>query len=154
MKTQSPEGSLHELVEIQLRRVDLRYTAGRRAIVDLLLATGDPVSISDIADRLPSIPRSSAYRHLVDLEAAGVVRRLSAGDEFSRYELSEELTGHHHHLLCTSCGKVFDVTPTASMEKTLGRILAELSAEMGFRPLSHSVDIMGHCSECVPSGAN
>ena len=88
MKTQSPEGSLHELVEIQLRRVDLRYTAGRRAIVELLLVTGDPVSISDIADRLPSIPRSSAYRHLVDLEAAGVVRRLSAGDEFSRYELS------------------------------------------------------------------
>ena len=83
-----------------------------------------------------------------------MVRRLSAGDEFSRYELSEELTGHHHHLLCTSCGKVFDVTPTASMEKTLGRILAELSAEMGFRPLSHSVDIMGHCSECVPSGTN
>ena len=63
---------LHDLVEVRLRRVDLRYTSGRRAIVELLASHGHPVSISDIAAELPDVPRSSAYRHLVDLQGAGV----------------------------------------------------------------------------------
>src|ERR1039458_6641288 len=102
---------LHGLVEARLRRVDPRYTAGRRAIIELLVRAGRPVSIGDIADRLPSLPRSSAYRHLVDLEVAGVVRRVAGGDEFARFELAEDLTEHHHHLVCVECGKVIDVTP-------------------------------------------
>ena len=76
-------------MEVRLRRVDLRYTAGRRAIVELLASVGHPVSISDIASRLPEVPRSSAYRHLVDLQGAGVVRRIAANDEFARFELAE-----------------------------------------------------------------
>jgi Fe2+ or Zn2+ uptake regulation protein len=149
MRTKATDGSLHELVEIQLRRVDLRYTDGRRAIVELLARTRDPVSISDIAKQLPSVPRSSAYRHLVDLQTAGVVRRLLASDEFSRYELAEELTEHHHHLLCTSCGRVFDVTPSASFERNIDRAVRELTEKLGFQPLSHSLDIMGHCTDCL-----
>ena len=78
--TADHDEGLHELVEARLRRADLRYTAGRRALVDLLADAGDPVSIGDIADRLPELPRSSAYRHLVDLQAAGVVRRVAAND--------------------------------------------------------------------------
>ena len=148
MKTHETDGSLHELVEIQLRRSDLRYTGGRRAIVELLARTRDPVSISDIAEELPSVPRSSAYRHLVDLQKAGVVRRLSASDEFFRFELAEELTEHHHHLLCTSCGKVFDVTPSKSFERNIDRAVQELSEKLAFQPLSHSLDIMGHCTDC------
>ena len=49
---------LHGLVEARLRRVDQRYTTGRRAIIELLVRAGSPVSIGDIADRLPSLPRS------------------------------------------------------------------------------------------------
>ncbi|MGA2835693.1 MAG: Fur family transcriptional regulator [Acidimicrobiales bacterium] len=148
MKTHSTDGSLHELVEIQLRRVDLRYTGGRRAIVDVLAEAGHPVSISDIGRQLPDVPRSSAYRHLVDLQQAGVVRRIAANDEFARFELAEELTEHHHHLLCTVCGRVFDVTPSASFERTVAAVVQGLSDQMGFRPTSHSLDVIGHCAEC------
>src|SRR5258708_9375018 len=91
---------LHELVEARLRRLDQRYTSGRRAIIDLLVECANPVSIADIAERLPKLPRSSAYRCLVDLESAGMVRRIAAHDDFARFELSEDLTEHHHHLLC------------------------------------------------------
>ena len=95
--------------------IDQRYTAGRRAIVDLLVSAGHPVSIEDIAERLPGLPRSSAYRHLTDLQAAGLIRRVTASDEYTRFELAEDLTEHHHHLLCINCGKVIDVTlPAAS----------------------------------------
>jgi hypothetical protein len=68
----SGEDDLHGVAERRLRRVDQRYTSGRRAIIELLVNAGHPVSIGDIADRLPGLPRSSAYRHLTDLQAAQV----------------------------------------------------------------------------------
>ncbi len=138
---------LHGLVEERLRRVDLRYTDGRRALVDVL-AAGGPVSIGDIADRLPDLPRSSAYRHLVDLQTAGVIRRVAANDEYARFELAEDLTEHHHHLLCTHCGNVSDITPTASFERTIARQLDILAEAQGFQPHSHRVDVLGLCERC------
>lgn len=94
------------------------------------------------------MPRSSAYRHLVDLEVAGVIRRVAANDEFARYELAEDLTEHHHHLLCTQCGKVIDVTPTASFERKVSETVDQLAADQGFQPHSHRLDIIGYCAEC------
>ncbi len=35
-------------------------------------------------------------------------------EEYGRYELTEELTGHHHHLFCSSCGRTSDVTLVAT----------------------------------------
>ena len=140
---------LHALVESRLRRIDQRYTAGRRAIVDLLVEAGYPVKIGDIADLLPDLPRSSAYRHLVDLQSAGVVRRVAANDEFARFELAEDLTEHHHHLLCVSCGKVIDITPSAAFERNLTKQLEALAQAEGFQPHGHRVDVLGNCSACA-----
>lgn len=143
------DDDLHDLVEICLKRIDQRYTPGRRAIVEFLASHGHPVSISDIAAELPEVPRSSAYRHLVDLQTAGVVRRIAASDEFARFELAEDLTEHHHHLLCTSCGRVIDVTPTPAFERTVDRVVEELAAQQGFHPTSHALDIIGKCASCA-----
>lgn len=142
------DGEVHDLVKVRLRRADQRYTDGRRALVDLLLAAGRPMSITDIAEGLPGLPRSSAYRHLVDLQNAGVVRRIAAHDEFGRFELVEDLTEHHHHLLCTDCGKVIDITPSISFERTVSRHLDELADREGFQPHAHRVDVLGVCADC------
>jgi Fur family transcriptional regulator, ferric uptake regulator len=141
-------GDLHDVVEHRLRRIDQRYTAGRRAIVDLLVSMEHPVSIGDIAERLPSLPRSSAYRHLVDLQAAGVVRRVAANDEFTRFELDENLTGHHHHLLCVNCGKVTDVTLPVGFEQDVDKAISQLADAQSFEPLSHRLDVLGVCAGC------
>lgn len=143
------DDALHELVEARLRRADLRYTSGRRAIVELLASVGHPVSISNIAAELPGVPRSSAYRHLVDLQGAGVVRRIAAEDEFARFELAEDLTEHHHHLLCITCGRVIDVTPTPAFERIVAKMVRQLAAQRGFRPTAHALDVVGHCENCV-----
>jgi Fur family transcriptional regulator, ferric uptake regulator len=144
----SIDEGVHAVVDARLRRVDQRYTAGRRAIVDMLLRTQHPVSITDIADLLPDLPRSSAYRHLVDLQGAAVVRRVTANDDFARFELAEDLTEHHHHLLCTDCGKVVDITPSSSFEKVVSRHLDELAVASGFKPHGHRVDVLGVCASC------
>ena len=141
-------GDVHGVVERRLRRADQRYTAGRRAIVDLLVSVGHPVSIGDITDRLPGLPRSSAYRHLTDLETLGLVRRVAASDEFARFELAEDLTEHHHHLICLNCGKVTDVTLSGGLEHDITEAISELAGAAGFQPRNHRLDIMGTCADC------
>ena len=140
--------ALHELVEVHLRRIDQRYTPGRQAVVELLATAARPLSISEIASAVPEVPRSSAYRHLADLQRAGVVRRIAASDEFARFELAEDLTHHHHHLLCSTCGKVIDVTPSPDFERTVAVMVEELTTQQGFAATSHALDVIGHCAAC------
>ena len=148
MSAQRMADDMHTVVESRLRRIDQRYTAGRRAIVDLLVSAGHPVSIGDIAERLPGLPRSSAYRHLVDLHAAGLVRRVTANDEFTRFELAEDLTEHHHHLLCVSCGKVIDVTLPAGFEQQVAAAIGQLADAESFQAHGHRLDVLGLCAAC------
>jgi Fur family transcriptional regulator, ferric uptake regulator len=148
MSGQGTTGDLHGVVEHRLHRIDQRYTAGRRAIIDLLAGAGHPVSIGDIAEGLPDLPRSSAYRHLVDLQTAGIVRRVTASDEYTRFELAEDLTEHHHHLLCVNCGKVTDVTLPAGFEQDVANAIGRLADSESFEPHSHVLDILGVCAAC------
>lgn len=140
---------IHELVEIRLRQGQLRYTTGRRTVVEVLFRAGHPLRISEIERRAPDLPRSSAYRHLVDLQGVGAVRSLSAAGDFTHFELSEDLTEHHHHLLCVRCGGIQDVTPTAAFEKIVEATIDNFVAATGFTPLSHSLDVMGYCRSCA-----
>lgn len=148
MSAQEIADDMHGVVERRLRLIDQRYTSGRRAIVDLLVSAGHPVSIGDIAERLPGLPRSSAYRHLTDLHAAGLVRRVTASDEFTRFELAEDLTEHHHHLLCMNCGKVIDVTLPATFEQQAAEAIGRLADAEGFQAHSHRLDVLGLCAAC------
>ena len=148
MSAEQAAGDMHGEAERRLRRTDQRYTAGRRAIIDLLVSSGYPVSIGDIAEQLPDLPRSSAYRHLVDLHAAGLVRRVTAHDEFTRFELAEDLTEHHHHLLCVNCGKVIDVTLPSGFEQQAGAVISQLAAAESFQAHSHRLDVLGLCAAC------
>ncbi len=148
MSAQEIADDMHGVVERRLRLIDQRYTSGRRAIVDLLVSAGHPVSIGDIAERLPGLPRSSAYRHLTDLHAAGLVRRVTASDEFTRFELAEDLTEHHHHLLCMNCGKVIDVTLPATFEQQAAEAIGQLADAEGFQAHSHRLDVLGLCAAC------
>jgi len=140
--------ALHGLAEQRLRQISQRYTAGRRAVVELLARAGYPVSIEEVAERAPNLPRSSAYRHLVDLQQAGVVRRVAANDAYSRFELAEDITEHHHHLLCTTCGKVIDITPTPAFEQAMKSYLRNLANANGFVSRDHRLDVIGTCAAC------
>src|SRR5260370_40643148 len=104
-------GDMHSVVERRLRRIDQRYTSGRRAIIELLVSVGHPVSIGDIAQARPGLPRTSAYRHLTDLHAAGLVCRVSGCDEITRLELADDLTHHPPHPPCCSCRNRTHLTP-------------------------------------------
>jgi Fe2+ or Zn2+ uptake regulation protein len=140
---------LHELAAVRVRTRDQRYTRGRRAIVDVLARSDAPLSIPQLLGRDRSLAQSSTYRNLAELERAGVVHRIVTSDEFARYELAEDLAGHHHHLICSSCGDVRDFTMSGELEGELGRALDRIAGEHGFAPEHHRLDLVGTCAGCA-----
>jgi Fe2+ or Zn2+ uptake regulation protein len=148
-------GRLHEQAALRLAAADQRYTAGRRALVEVLGASTRPLTTPEILSQAAGgVPQSSAYRNLTVLAEAGVVRRLAGADDVGRFELSEELTGeHHHHLVCADCGTVVDVTASPLLERALseaGRVVAD---ETGFTVTDHRIDLVGRCPECEGAAA-
>jgi Fe2+ or Zn2+ uptake regulation protein len=140
---------VHATAAERLRRTGSRYTDQRRGLVDLLAAAGSPVSIPQILADRADLKQSSVYRNLADLEHAGVVRRVATDEEHGRYELTEDLTGHHHHLVCSRCGRMRDVEVPGSLEVTLDRALDRLARKAGFASVSHRLDLIGLCADCA-----
>src|SRR5690606_20755479 len=100
---------VHETAALRLSsRGRQRYTSSRRAIVEVLNSSSCPLTLPQILGADPSLAQSSAYRNLTELISAGVVHRIVGADEHAHFELAEDLTGHHHHLICVVCGSVSD----------------------------------------------
>jgi Fur family ferric uptake transcriptional regulator len=142
---------LHVTATTRLRSVGQRYTGHRRRLVEVLEDAGHPMSIPDILGDASDLKQSSVYRNLADLEQAGVVRRVSTDEEFGRYELAEDLIGHHHHLVCTNCGTIRDVDAPPDVERTLDRALDRIAKRAGFARVSHRLDLVGLCADCARS---
>ena len=140
---------LERSVVQRLEAVELRYTSGRRAIVEGLKQADGPVTLPELLALVPELATSSAYRNLALMEEAGVVRRLVHGNDHARYELAEALTEHHHHLICDSCGAVRDVQFDAKLERALDRTFDEVATAAGFTVGRHAIDVYGLCADCA-----
>jgi Fur family transcriptional regulator, ferric uptake regulator len=140
---------LHGTAETHIRSIGQRYTDQRRRLVDILARSGSPLTIAQILRGRRGLAQSSVYRNLAVLEHSGVVRRVHADDEFARYELTEVLTGHHHHLICSSCGRVDDVALPPAFERALEQTLDRLAGGTGFATVSHRLDLLGLCRDCA-----
>jgi Fur family transcriptional regulator, ferric uptake regulator len=143
------EPELRTLVAARLREVDQRITANREAVIEALASASRPVTIGEILDTRPGLAQSSVYRNLVVLEQAGIVHRIVTDGEYGRFELAEDLTGHHHHLICARCGAVEDVPASAGLERSVEHAAAQIKADTGFRTQRHRVDLVGLCRACA-----
>jgi Fur family transcriptional regulator, ferric uptake regulator len=140
---------LHQEVAARLAGSGQRYTPTRKRLVDILARAGTPLALPEIVRGRRDLPQSSAYRNLAELESAGLIRRVASEDGSARYELAEELTGHHHHLLCSRCGSVQDVGIPSKLERELDRTLETLSRGARFATISHRLDLIGLCRSCA-----
>ena len=139
---------VHDTADERLRRDGQRYTANRRVLIDALSTADRPVTVLELIEVAPGMAQSSAYRNLSVLEDAGVVRRLVTADDTSRYELAEDLTGHHHHLICEKCGSVIDIDVPAALEEGVTSFSAAVVESHGFRIEHHRLDLIGVCPSC------
>ncbi|HEY3941143.1 MAG TPA: Fur family transcriptional regulator [Acidimicrobiales bacterium] len=141
--------AVHHAVGLRLAGLDQRYTRLRRVLVETLAASGRPLTIPEVLAAAPELPQSSAYRNVTTLIEAGVVRRVSGTDDHGRFELAEELSGHHHHLVCATCGKVEDLPPSPRLERALGDTARTVADQQGYQVTEHRVDLLGLCPDCL-----
>jgi Fur family ferric uptake transcriptional regulator len=132
-----------------------RFTIPRRAVLDVLSDTHGHLSAEDIYFEVhkqhPAIGLATVYRTLELLEHMGLVLKFDFGDNRSRYEISQNPDGlrHHHHLVCTGCGRIVDYTDYVSEEKELlKKAEAGLSRKYNFSIKNHVINFYGLCEKC------
>jgi Fur family ferric uptake transcriptional regulator len=140
---------VHDEIGRRLGSFDQRYTRLRRALVETLAGAGRPLTIPEILEENPGLTQSSAYRNVTVLIEAGAARRVNGVDDHGRFELAEDLSGHHHHhLVCGSCGKVSDVRPSPRLERALADAARAAADQDDFDVTDHRFDLLGVCADC------
>ena len=86
---------------------------------------------------------ATVYRALAGLAAQGDVDTLQSPDGEALYRACAS-SGHHHHLICRSCGRTVEIEATAVEQ--WARATAEAH---GFSDAEHIVDIFGLCAVCA-----
>jgi Fe2+ or Zn2+ uptake regulation protein len=93
------------------REQGLRVTPQRQAIFRLLEGDDSHPTVESLFERartdMPTISLKTVYQTVHDLEALGEVRVLDLGTGSVRVDPNVE--DDHHHLLCTTCGRVRDL---------------------------------------------
>lgn len=122
-----------------------RVTAARSVILETLVAHGGHLSADDLVELVheeqPHVGRMTVYRTLDLLCELGAARPVYQGTGAAHFVLLED--GHHHHLVCTECGRVFDFD-----DCVLGRLQTELSERYGFTVEGHLLEVYGRCRTC------
>ena len=148
-RSASRADEIHTAVATALADAEVRYTTTRRTVIDVLAATGRPLTVADVCERAAA-PQSSVYRILATFEELGLVHRLTNdASEFARFELAEDLLGHHHHLACARCGAMTDVILPPGLEAELDRALSRLARVQRFTVDAHRLDVIGTCATCA-----
>ncbi|MFI6820486.1 Fur family transcriptional regulator [Micromonospora sp. NPDC050187] len=124
----------------------VRNTRQRTAVSALLAELEGFHSAQDLhamlRDRGERVGLTTVYRTLQGLADAGEidVMRPPGGEHLYR-RCSE---GHHHHLVCRSCGRTVEVAGPA-VETWADRV----AAQHGYSDVSHTLEIFGTCPSCA-----
>lgn len=123
-----------------------RNTRQRRAVVAILKDLDGFASAQEIHDVLKnrgeSVGLSTVYRSLQALADAAEVDALrNDGGEVLYRQCS---SGHHHHLVCRSCGRTVEVEGP-----TVERWADKVAGEHGFVDVAHTLEIFGTCDKCT-----
>jgi Fur family ferric uptake transcriptional regulator len=122
-----------------------RETRQRVAVRAVLEGTGEFLSAQELHSRLRAdgegIGLATVYRTLQGLAEDGVVDVVRTGEGEQVYRRCSR--GHHHHLLCRSCGRTVELDAAA-----VERWAAGIGEQHGFTDVEHVVEIFGLCAEC------
>ncbi len=97
---------------------------------------------SVLRDEGSTIGLATVYRNLAQLAEAGEADSLQApgGENLFR---SCSTQGHHHHLICRSCGETRELEARVVEEWA-----SSVGAEYDFSDIEHVVDLFGVCARC------
>ena len=127
--TEGPRRPTRQRAAVAAALAEVEEFRSAQELHALLRAAGDTVGLATV------------YRTLQAMVADGDVDMMRTVEGEAVYRACS--TGHHHHLVCRSCGRTVEVEgPT--VEAWADRV----SAEHGFTDVHHTLEIFGTCAEC------
>lgn len=130
----------------RLRDAGHKLTHARLTVLQVLEDSGGHITSAEVLERVSRldarIGRASVFRALDLFTSLSVIRPTYIGtSQTPTYVLMPD--GHHHHILCTQCGRVIEFD-----ECGLGDLAQELALRLGFRLTGHLVEFYGVCADC------
>lgn len=123
----------------------LRRTRQRQAVDDILSDLDEFRTAQQIHDELrrkgDRIGLTTVYRTLQFMADASELDAIRTADGETAYRRCSG--GHHHHLVCRTCGRTVEVSGPAVEKWT-----SAIAEEHGFREVSHDLEIFGTCANC------
>ncbi|GGL17586.1 Fur family transcriptional regulator [Mangrovihabitans endophyticus] len=124
----------------------LRSTRQRAAVHAVLSEVDGFHSAQDLhailRERGERVGLTTVYRTLQGLADAGEIDVMRPPGGEALYRRCSQ--GHHHHLVCRTCGQAVEVAGPA-VEAWADRV----AAQHGFVEVSHTVEIFGTCPRCA-----
>lgn len=122
-----------------------RQTWQRAAVRDHLAASEDFQTAQQVHDELSRgdarVGLATVYRTLHSMLDAGEVDCLRTPEGELAYRYCSE--GHHHHLVCRSCGSTVEIGA-----EIVERWAATVAAAHGFTDVDHDLELFGLCAAC------
>ncbi|MTD38767.1 transcriptional repressor [Erwinia sp. CPCC 100877] len=122
----------------------LKYTKKREAMITYLIRRNRYISAREVYEYMnqeyKGISYDTIYRNLRDFEAFDLLETTELnGEQKFRFHCCQEV-GHHHHFICTVCGKTKEIhmCPMDFFKEQLGGCEIE----------GHRFEIFGRCEEC------
>ncbi len=135
-----------------LKDKGLKVTTQRLLVLEALASCPDEhLTAEEIYEMVkadyPEIGLATVYRTIQILWDLHLIDRISLDDGFVRYEIGNVGMGtakhHHHHLICTKCGKI-----NSFEDDLLEELEDKITRTTGFHVMDHEVKLYGYCEEC------
>ena len=131
----------------KLRQHGYKLTAPRRTVIKVIAESHDHLNPQEIYEKVKkennSIGLVTIYRTLDLLDELELVCRIHTGGSSKSY-LMRRPEGHHHHLVCSQCGRAVDFA-----DCNLAKLEKQLTQDTGYRIEGHLLEIYGKCPICL-----
>lgn len=139
---------LSERLAQHMRAKGLKNTRQRDAIVKAFLGSGVHLSLDEILavaqQQMPGLGYATVYRTMKLLVEAGVAEERQFGDGQTRYEPADSDEDHHDHLICRTCGHIFEFE-----DEQIEARQALIAQKHGLRIVAHRLDLWGECENAA-----
>ncbi len=135
----------------RLRAAGHRLTRARQTVLDTIFADdGDHRNSADILARVqrlaPTVGRASVFRALDLFTRLAFIRPTYLhGSQAPVYVRLDG--GHHHHVVCISCQRVFEFEDCG-----LAALTYQLERDYGVTMRGHLLEFYAHCADCRGQG--
>lgn len=136
---------LEKRIISQIKDANQRMTKQKEKMLALLIENKDRMmNVQEIINRISESDKmddATIYRNLNSFVMLGILEQTMDNNGVFCYKIECE-QGHHHHLICISCGKVINIPCDHEY-------FSRIAKEHNFLESFHTIEVYGKCGQCV-----